>query len=276
MASSNESDPNYTILYQEPPGKALLEYDTLKHPTEQPLAVPPTIAAASQTREDVFVAMHPLLTYEYNLDYDDPRSVHFVAFSKSPNENAVDPSSITDLESRNKFISRAIGSLRFIPFPHYHLHPLPGAVFDKEALLAALEAEAASGPLFERPIPGYRQDRKTKYHDGIEPYLKVGRMCVIPGWRGKGVMTELLRVGYEWLRANQGWATTSKVGGEVDGREKGIGWWKGLICAHADGGAQRAWEREGFVVDEEMGNWWIMGIKHVCMWKRIDLEGLGE
>ncbi|EPE28276.1 Acyl-CoA N-acyltransferases (Nat) [Glarea lozoyensis ATCC 20868] len=261
MASSNS---NFKILSQPPVGKTLLKYDIKQHPQSQSLEIPPVFIAAVQAREDVFVAMYDELTFENNLDYDDPRSIHFVAFSNTPDEEDIEPNSITDIQTRNKFVLRAIGTLRFIPFPQYHQHPPPGMVFDADSLRASAAVEN-SAELF-LGIPEYKPDRPTKFHDGIEAYIKVGRMCVIKEWRGKGVMDELLRTGYKWLTENKGW-TTGTIGGE-----ERFGGWKGLICAHADINAKRSWERNGFVVDEDMGCWWILGIQHICMWKRIELD----
>jgi hypothetical protein len=33
------------------------------------------------------------------------------------------------------------------------------------------------------------------------------------------------------------------------------------------------WGRNGFVVDEKMGEWFEAGIRHVGMWVRVELEG---
>jgi predicted GNAT family N-acyltransferase len=55
------------------------------------------------------------------------------------------------------------------------------------------------------------------------------------------------------------------VGGEIPE-------WKGLVCIHAQEEAVGIWERHGFVVDSGTGNWAEGGIRHVGMFRRIDLE----
>jgi len=53
---------------------------------------------------------------------------------------------------------------------------------------------------------------------------------------------------------------------------KDDGYWKGLVLVHAQQNAQKVYSRHGFRTDETMGVWDEVGIPHVGMWKRIDLQ----
>lgn len=49
--------------------------------------------------------------------------------------------------------------------------------------------------------------------------------------------------------------------------------WNGLVCVHAQKQVVPFWEKFGFKVDDEMGEWWEEGIPHVGMFNRLeDLE----
>jgi len=49
--------------------------------------------------------------------------------------------------------------------------------------------------------------------------------------------------------------------------------WQGLVLVHAQKMVQNMWERFGFKLDEDMGEWDEEGIQHVGLWKRIDIKG---
>ena len=53
---------------------------------------------------------------------------------------------------------------------------------------------------------------------------------------------------------------------------EGVPQWKGLVCVHAREEAMSTWVRNGFALDEGMGAWFEVGIKHVGMVCRLDLE----
>jgi predicted GNAT family N-acyltransferase len=106
---------------------------------------------------------------------------------------------------------------------------------------------------------GTGRDRATTFHDGLEPYVKVGRLAVVKEMRRAKVGGWLVKTALEWLRTHP----------EVFDRE-GMRW-NGLVCAHGQVQAVPAWERMGFKVDEGMGRWMEEGIEHVGMWIRLDL-----
>jgi GNAT superfamily N-acetyltransferase len=124
--------------------------------------------------------------------------------------------------------------------------------------------------VFFAPDPVHEVDRKTSLHDGEEAYVKLGRLCVVKEERGRRVADLLIQGALEWARENAGEVRRiCGVGAEGEGKWE----WKGLICVHAQEGAVRAWERNGFVVDEGMGEWLEAEKKHVGMWRRVDVGG---
>lgn len=47
--------------------------------------------------------------------------------------------------------------------------------------------------------------------------------------------------------------------------------WKGLMCVHAQEQVAKVWAKWGFELDEGMGSWYEEGIKHVGMFRRVDI-----
>jgi hypothetical protein len=48
--------------------------------------------------------------------------------------------------------------------------------------------------------------------------------------------------------------------------------WRGLVLVHAQAHLEKYWALFGFVKDESMGTWEEENIKHVGMWKRVELS----
>lgn len=109
------------------------------------------------------------------------------------------------------------------------------------------------------------KDRVTKMHDGVEAYIKLGRLCVLKEWRGRGIANMLIETACAWARkkGNKEYCAGRDLGGEQE--------WKGLCLVHAQIGARRTWERGGFVVDEGLGGWMEAEIEHLGMWRRVDV-----
>lgn len=257
MASSTPATPTFTVEFQPPPQQHLRTYNRSLPAASQPDEIPVVFLGALRAREIVFIDTHDELTIEDSTDFDDARSSHWTAFSAS-SPVASTPATLQDL------ISRAIGTVRLMPYPQMRTHPLPGAQLGIEP--GPVLAIPASQLFFE-PTPSIKTDRASKLHDGIEPYVKIGRMCVLKEWRGQGIMTRLLEAALGWLGENSDWAVDRST--DTDGK---LGKFNGLICAHAAETAMKSWLREGFVVDEEIGHWYMLGAKHICMWKRIEIK----
>lgn len=158
--------------------------------------------------------------------------------------------------------STPIGTIRLVPFPHAP-HPEPGStfIFDPN--------EEDSGP------PSYITDRATTYHDGQEPYVKLGRIAVVKGFRGAGIAKLLANAALDWAKKNPAFFNPSveKMGMEQLGAKtvEEVPVWRGLVCVHAQEQVEKAWAKWGFMIDEGMGFWWEEGIRHVGMFQRLDI-----
>ncbi|KAI0541331.1 hypothetical protein GGR58DRAFT_16469 [Xylaria digitata] len=118
-------------------------------------------------------------------------------------------------------------------------------------------------------------DRRTDFHDGKEPYVKLGRLAVLSEFRGHQVALQLWNAAKKWLRENPTYFNpsvkelgmdTMKVGNADD-----IPKWNGLICVHAQEAAVKVYERWGFKVDKGMGKFYEEGIPHVGMFQRLEV-----
>lgn len=105
-------------------------------------------------------------------------------------------------------------------------------------------------------------DRKTDLHDGVEPFVKLGRLCLVKEYRGNRLADLLIQEALRWARKEE----NREVVGGKDGKE-----WKGLVCVHARIEAMKTWARNGFVLDEGLGTWFEAGIPHVGMICRLEL-----
>lgn len=247
MDSDMSFSNTITILLQPPPGPLLHSYN-LNLPALSPLqspTIPRTLKDSFSVRETVFVNEQKAVPLQHHIDSDDARALHWVLYAHSSSTTAPLP----------------IGTVRLVPPPHYP-HPEEGARF---------EAPPASVPapdpkeLFTAPLPGSIVDKKTSLHDGIEPYIKLGRLCVVKEYRGQKLADLVIQAVLTWATRIENRVLAQGV--KTDGRE-----WKGLVCVHAQEGAVKTWVRNGFVVDKGMGRWFEGGIPHVGMFLRLVLE----
>jgi predicted GNAT family N-acyltransferase len=232
------------ILFQPPPGNILLNYNIRLPSTEQnpSSGVPQTYLDSQTVRENVFAKEQNAVPIKYQQDRDDTRSFCWVLYSSFPDV-------------------KPIGTIRLVPSPH-HPHPAPGAKFE-----APNEEPPGFGTMMlfkHMPLPEYAIDRKTSLHDGSESYVKLGRLCVVQEERGKRLADLLINAALDWAKEN-----VQEIG-------KGVGdkvpRWMGLVCVHAQEKAVGVWERHGFVIDEAMGSWFEGGIRHLGMFRRLELE----
>jgi predicted GNAT family N-acyltransferase len=231
------------IIFQAPVGDALRYFDRSLPASQQAATIPKTFCDALTVREEVFVKEMGAIPLIHHTDTDDARSWHWVLYS-TPSEEW-------------EATGRPIGTIRLVPYPH---HPRPSPCDRYEAPGPDIPCQD-SETVFLAPHPPWIRDRATTLHDGIEPYLKIGRMCVLQEFRGKRLADSLIQTALSWAAANHGF---SKEGEQP---------WKGLVCAHAQEKAVSMWQRNGFVVDEGMGTWFEAGIKHFGMFCRVELKG---
>ncbi|KAL2066050.1 hypothetical protein VTL71DRAFT_2121 [Oculimacula yallundae] len=229
------------ILFQAPIPLSILETYNLHLPaTSQSSHFPQLFLDSLTVRATVFVDEQKAVPLKHHIDPDDARSCCMVLYSPEP-EN------------------RPVGTIRLVPAPH-HPHPEEGARYeapgDEAPMVSAKE-------LFSAPLPEYTVDRATNLHDGVEPYVKLGRLCVVKKFRGRQYGILLVQRMLQWVMANPEFACSG------DARQ-----WKGLVGIHANANAVGTWLKCGFEVDEKMGSWFEGGMRHVGMFLRLDLDSI--
>lgn len=288
-----------------------LPWERALPPDEQPNAdsIPRTFLDAMTVRSQVFV-QEQNIPQSNECDSDDPRCAHWVIYA-SVNQTVApavtDPSTGEIIRPRqSETQSVPIGTVRLVPFPHPP-HPVTGGVYvdgelvgispsttdapsnpngdsngatttpaTKDATPTASTTETTATTAQPPQNPTFTPDRPTTFHDGVEPYVKLGRLAVTKEFRGRGIAGQLIRTAVDWMRRNPGYFDPSPAahGFEHLGMERGgtLPRWGGLFCAHAQEDAVRVWEKCGFQVDEGMGQWMEEGIPHVGMFLRVEVE----
>ncbi len=248
------------ISFLPPPGDAIANYDRTLTSSDQPPNVPGIFKEAMSVREEVFVdEQHVPL--ENELDADDARSFHWVVYASVSN---IQGSESGDGRKSSETARMPVGTVRLVPPPHPP-HPEPGSTH------AIDNAEA------EEP-PANGGERKTSFHDGKEPYVKLGRLATLKPYRGLGLGRLLLNAALNWAARNPHAilplpSPTSREAAKVDGTiSSSDETWNGLILVHAQESLEQMYAKYGFSKDEEMGIWIEEGIKHVGMWRRVELK----
>ncbi|KAL8727692.1 MAG: hypothetical protein Q9166_005865 [cf. Caloplaca sp. 2 TL-2023] len=226
------SSSTITTSILPPPGPSvlslrntLLASHTHTH-TTFPIPPPNTPAlflSALAVRIPVFITEQKC-SLDGEIDADDARSWHWVAFSDS----------------------QPVATLRLVPVPTTNAG---GMLMEK--------GERRSEPYY----------RPTKLWDGVELYIKIGRMATLSSHRGQGIARRLLEESMVWAAAHPG-----ELLPDADAVEGMTLEWNGLVLSHAQKSVQGWWEKMGFQLDEGLGVWWEEGIEHVGMWRRLQLE----
>ena len=233
------------VAFQAPPGELLCAYNRRIPASQQPTSIPRVLCDAMTVREMVFVQEQKAISLPHHLDPDDARSYHWVIYAPASEDPTSEDSKL-----------HPIGTIRLVPYPHT-LHPEPEASYEAPSEDSPVEE---SELFFRRPPPEYQVDRATSLHDGKEPYLKLGRLCVVKEFRGKKLGDVLIRAALKWAGENPNF--------EIEGLPE----WKGLVCAQAQERAVTTWQRNGFVIDKAMGSWKTVGIKHYGLFHRLDIQ----
>ncbi|KAI3341346.1 hypothetical protein F4824DRAFT_448618 [Ustulina deusta] len=218
---------------------------------------------------------------------------------------------------RSETVTMPIGTLRIVPFPHPPHPPeggqyVGGVLQQAEGFSHSMagngtqngnsktggETNPAGGSLdgaasteqprrhrafsvaderrLSDPFP-FGADRETDFHDGKEPYVKLGRMAVLPEFRGHQVAVQLWNAAKKWLQENPIYFNPSVKELGMDTMKVGsadeIPKWNGLVCVHAQEAVTKAYERWGFKVDKGMGRFYEEGIPHVGMFQRLEVKG---
>lgn len=253
--------PSPHISLIPPPGPSVLKI--FSQPSLSQTLVPSHFLDASAVRFAVFCEEQHCSAAE-EVDADDPRSWHWVAFA-APREM-----------DGNRAGSADMGGVETVAAATIRLVPVSSASPDGEGT----EAPNVEGP----------SHAPTQMWDGHEPYIKLGRLATLSAYRGLGLARMLVNTALEWAAEN---ATTlratdnltsweenredgkeqhkgeGKEANEADGKGNG---WNGLVLLHAQTTVQSFYQRSGFLTDEGMGRWYEEGIEHVGMWKRLELK----
>ncbi|ESZ91529.1 putative acetyltransferase, GNAT family [Sclerotinia borealis F-4128] len=138
-------------------------------------------------REQVYVHEQQAVPLVHHLDNDDARSVHFVIYAP-----IITPVASTITNTQQEHIP--VGTIRLLPYPD-HIRPLPNS-----RIITALPDAEISPPshLFFQSHPPYQIDKASTLYDGIEPYIRLGRLAVLPEYRGQGYADSLIQVAMKW------------------------------------------------------------------------------
>ncbi|TGO29363.1 hypothetical protein BPAE_0015g00070 [Botrytis paeoniae] len=251
--------PPHKLSIQLPPRSHLHTWDRRLPASSQPCPSTsqiPIFKDSCSVREQVYVYEQRAVPLIHHLDNDDARSVHSVIYA---------PCSFSE-GSQDPYIP--VGTLRLLPYPDT-LRPLPHT----RIIAGSPSVEIPpSSTLFFQPSPAYKVNPASTLHDGIEPYVRLGRLAVLKEHRGKGYADILIQAALKWAGENPRFSEEA-----LSEEEKGmVPEWKGLVCLYARGVAVRTWERNGFVVDEGMGSWWEVGVRILGMVKRVSMGVDGE
>ncbi|KAI5467024.1 acyl-CoA N-acyltransferase [Mariannaea sp. PMI_226] len=242
----------------------------------QPQSIPGSFLDAMEVREKVFVEEQGVPA-ENEFDEDDPKCCHWVAYAsvnKTERLEVRDDEGNVTQPRRSSTSTVPIGTVRLVPFPH-DPHPEPNGEYWNGVLQGGnQEKENGNGPEVVQPKT-FDLDRATSFHDGKEPYVKLGRLAVIKEFRGHRIAGLLVKTVLTWLKENPSSFDPSikELGLEQMGasNDKEIPRWNGLVCVHAQKQVVGAWAKWGFEVDEKMGEWWEEGIPHVGMFQRLEV-----
>lgn len=265
MVSTNSEFVDFIVPMRE----RLDPYDPTRPPTDQPRndltdpakGVPEGFINSMIVREEVFVKEQGVLL-ENELDYDDRRSYAWTAYVSMPfhKQRNYEDGQCHPLRRNSNSTKYPVGTIRLVPPPNTTDHE-----YDKHRKM--------DGSPYEGSI-------KSNVHNGKEPFIKLGRLCLLKDFRKVTNIASLLvdmaltmakdhpnEIRRPISRANEQ-ELRDVVGETLDMSMD----WDGLVCVHAQVGLQKFWAKFGFELDEAVGIWDEEGMDHVCMWKRLDLR----
>ena len=263
------------ITFLEP--SKLEGYQRGAPPEIQPPTIPKAFLDAMEVREEVFIKEQKVAA-ENEFDANDPRACHWVVYAsvnKTEELEIRDEAGNVVQPRRSSTRSTPIGTIRLVPFPHDAKPQANGRYWN--GVLTG-DGSQQNGQQYHSPTPPrtYDADRPTSFHDGKEPYVKLGRLAVIKEFRGHRIASLLVKTVLSWLKTNPSYFDPSimEMGLEQMGAstEREIPKWNGLVCVHAAESVIEAWAKWGFEVDQGMGCWWEEGIRCVGMFQRLEIE----
>ena len=169
---------------------------------------------------------------ENEIDADDARSWHFVAYTE---------------------VGKPLAVLRVVPPPfEHHDH-------NKQKQQRQLD------PKYNLPLEPQHSPKESL----ASPYVKLGRFATLAPYRGKRIGQALVAYTFAFLQAH---ASDVLPAGSPGGLDVWTGTMNMNILIHAQEGVIGMWGKLGFEVDEEMGRWVEERIVHVGMWKSLTLS----
>ncbi|KAI9690256.1 MAG: hypothetical protein M1822_009217 [Bathelium mastoideum] len=222
-----------SIAFQPAPGPSLLSLWDPDLPPSQQRTLPPPSAPLPRTFLDAMTVRTAVFVTE--------QSIPLAAEFEPDDARSFHWVAYADNNNNNDSGSTATLATRTVPVAAIRLVPPPHA----------------PDPYTAAPLPQ-------------EPFCKIGRLCTVAPFRGRGLGRVLVQALVEWAAGHAG--EIGRAGRWGVGEEKGEEW-KGLVLAHAQTEVKGWWEKMGFEVDEGMGEWDEEGIAHVGMWKRLEVRG---
>jgi predicted GNAT family N-acyltransferase len=270
----------FTILLQPPPGPNISpifpttnkKINNTNNDTNDDdddgdhVANPPIFNDALSVRRTVFVDEQGC-SADGELDDDDARSWHWVLYASHSRSQAPSPSSSPSdsLNNPGSDSSRIpVAVIRLVPpphaaHPHPHPHPHPYA-----------HSSSSSSGGHDKDGLSIKEPQKQQQQEEEEPYIKLGRIAVLPSYRGHGLSRLLLQTVENWALSHADEINSNSANSSShQTQNKNNIRWKGLILIHSQVQVQSIYERFGYRVDESMGMWYEEGICHVGMWKRV-------
>jgi len=253
----------FTTVLQPPPGPNISPILKINN-NDGDSVNPPIFNDALSIRSTVFVDEQGC-SAEAELDSDDARSWHWVMYA-SPPQSRAPSSSPSDSNPGSDSCQIPVAVIRLVPPPHApHPHPDP-------------HTHSSSSPR----DPTGAEERIIASEDGLsvkeprqqegeeEPYIKLGRIAVLPSYRGRGLSRLLIQTVENWALSHADEINDNSANNSHQNKKnKNNTPWKGLILLHSQIRVQAIYERFGYRVDESMGMWYEEGMCHVGMWKRL-------
>lgn len=265
-----------------PPGDGLKGYDNTKLCEDQHVPIPQIFRDAMSVREKVFGNQGVPLEAEF--DEDDARSWHWVVYasvattSMSSSSNASSPAAPTndplnDLRRRSSATATRlpVGTIRLIPPPHGPNKYLPDEGHDPHP-----DADPSDG-LYDEVVSTHPD----------EPYIKFGRLAVLPDYRGMGLAKLLMNTALEYASKHPDVIrpppspTSLEIANQLGHKDGSCQVWGGLAMVHSQVEVAGLWKKMGFSEElkDENGkvqiakerHWMEEGIEHCALWKRLRL-----
>ena len=223
---------------------------------------------------------------ENEVDGDEGRSWHWVIYANNGIEEGEIGNGGDGRERRPGNGGLVpVGTVRLVPPPHDQ-PAQPSSTSTSVSPSISVSSTSSSLPASSAATgnpdtPSMLIVPREKMCEG-EPYIKLTRLAVLHSYRRRGLAARLTQSCLNWAAAHAheiDQSARSKSGQEskqIDERKK-FRQWQGLVRIHAQVGAVRWYEGQGFELEkDEKGKvrdgWDEEGIWHLGMWKKVKLR----